>query len=355
MVQVLSYPSPAITLVARQQNEIQQMNIEAAFAETGYDPEIEELLDMSSLPSILLGDDSSTTLTGQSRSELFSEDFTEEQDLRVHSREFLLGLAGCCQSESLESSLTETGCNTMMDQLLDRSSLPGVSLEEETRTTIVTEPYSESFSLDSTFEDDSKEVNSQEFLEGLMSSSVNNPEGGRTSSRKSLLNCTTSKCNDAAKKEAAKEEAAKEEASTDESAKEESVLEEAAMEGNAMEENAMEENAIEEAAKEEADQEETSMDEAAKDETSMEATAMEEAAKEEAFMKEAAMKLIFAKGVYEERRGKSVWKRLLTPAEDRAIATYMSNERRLRQVAGNTGWKRGAGCRLGRCVVKEFK
>ena len=63
---------------------------------------------------------------------------------------------------------------------------------------------------------------------------------------------------------------------------------------------------------------------------------MEEAAKEEAFMKEAAMKLIFAKGVYEERRGKSVWKRLLTPAEDRAIATYMSNERRLRQVAGNT-------------------
>ena len=91
MKQVFSYPSPAITLVARQHKEFQQMNMEVAFAETGYDPEIEQLLDMSSLPSILLRDDSSTTLTGQSRSELFSEDFTEEQNLRVPSREFLFG------------------------------------------------------------------------------------------------------------------------------------------------------------------------------------------------------------------------------------------------------------------------
>ena len=306
MGQVLSYPSPppARTVSARQHKEIQQMDIEAAFAETGYDPEIEELLNMSCLPSILLGDDSSTTLTGQSRSELFSGDFsqhTEERDLQGHSREFLLGLEGCSRSESMESSLTETGYNTMMEQLLDRSSLSRVSLEEETSTTVGTEPFSEGFSLDSTFEDDSEEVNSQEFLEGLMSSSDRKPEGGRTSSRKSLLNGTPVKCDEAAIEEAAKEEVSMEE-----------VVLEAAREAAAMEEVAM------------------------------------EAAREEA-----AIKFFLAEGGYEERRGKSVWKRKLTPAEDRAIATYMSNERRLRQGAGNTRWRRGADCRLGRFIVKE--
>ena len=171
------------------------MELEAAFAEYGYDPEIEELLDRSSLPSMLLGDESSTTLTAQTRSEQFSKDFsqtTEDGDGEVNSREFLEELLGGCQSEKVKTSLMETGYNTMMEQLLDRSSLPSMFLGDETITTFGdqnrTEPFNESVSLHSTFEDDSEDVNSQNFLEGLMSISDSKPEGGRTSSRKSLLN-----------------------------------------------------------------------------------------------------------------------------------------------------------------------
>ena len=170
------------------------MNMEAAFAETGYDPEIEELLDRSSLPSMLLGDDSSTILTGQTRSELFDEEYMPhtclEEDWTVNTREFLEGLLGSGQSQKVETGSTETGYNTMMEQLIDRSSLPSIFLDEETNATFEEEnsiePCSESLSLHSTFEDNSKEVNSQEFTKGLMSSSESQLIGGRTSSRKSL-------------------------------------------------------------------------------------------------------------------------------------------------------------------------
>ena len=131
---------------------------------------------------------------------------------------------------------------------------------------------------------------------------------------------------------------------------------------------AMEDEALEEAAMEEAALEEDAMEEAATEEA-----ATNEAATEESAIEKAAMTFFLVEGGYEKRKGETVWRKMvarcvcpgrtcqslkkhfmvLTPAEDRAIATYISTERNLLQVAGKTRWKRGTDCRLGRCVVEE--
>ena len=67
-----------------------------AVTETVFDPDLEDLLNRSSLPSMFLEGDSNPTFTDQAGTELSSNEFShhsyESEDDEVTSQDFLVGL-----------------------------------------------------------------------------------------------------------------------------------------------------------------------------------------------------------------------------------------------------------------------